>query len=92
MGAPPSINLLREIILLTGILSISFRMAVLLALSRFLAAGYSLYLYTSTQHGQMGGYINGVVPISFCNINSLFLHILPAILFIFSSQYIVMWV
>lgn len=92
MGAPPSINLLSEIILLTSILSFGLDISILIAFSRFLAAAYSLYLYTSTHHGQVGLYLNGVISCRFCNFNSLILHIIPAIFFILCGQYITFWV
>jgi NADH-ubiquinone oxidoreductase chain 4 len=52
IGAPPSINFFGEIILLGVILKISI-FCVLVALPLFvLRAGYSLYLFRSTQHGK----------------------------------------
>lgn len=88
IGAPPSINLLGEIILITRILNISFWMRLLLGISRFLAAAYSLYLYTSIHHGQFSSIINVVYPGSSRNITVIFFHIFPAIFFIISSQFI----
>merc|ERR1712018_737746 len=85
MGAPPSINLLSEIILLICIVFNSLYISVLVFLSSFLAACYSLYIYTSTQHGQLSSYINGLVIINFCIISSLLFHIFPVFLLIISS-------
>ena len=88
IGAPPSINLLREIFLLVAILKSSKFIGLLLGLSRFFAAAYSLYLYTSTQHGHLGSYINISININSRIMSSLFLHLLPVLFLIVSSQYI----
>lgn len=51
IAAPPSINLLREIILISGILSKNLLMGVTLIALRFTTVAYSLYLYTAISHG-----------------------------------------
>jgi len=51
MAAPPSINLLREIILISGVLSKNIILVVALATLRFTTVVYSLYLYTAISHG-----------------------------------------
>lgn len=51
MAAPPSINLLGEIILITSASFISLILIPSILLTRFIAAAYSLILYTSSQHG-----------------------------------------
>lgn len=92
MGAPPSINLLGEIILLTSILYGSFIIRVLIGLARFLSAAYSLYLYTATQHGQRRLFIGSVYPGLIRNMTVLFLHMLPVVLLFFRSQFVSMWI
>lgn len=53
MAAPPSLNLLGEVMLLNSIISwCSLRMVGLAFLS-FFSAAYSLYLFSYTQHGQV---------------------------------------
>jgi hypothetical protein len=51
MAAPPSINLLREIILISGVLSKNLLMGAALIALRFTTVAYSLYLYTAISHG-----------------------------------------
>lgn len=51
MSAPPSINLLGEVIVLTRGLESSLLFAVPLGLIMFLACLCSLYLYTTLAHG-----------------------------------------
>nr|UAT98126.1 NADH dehydrogenase subunit 4 [Smerinthus caecus] len=52
MSAPPSLNLLGEISLINGLVSWSQLSMVMLMLMSFFSAGYSLYLYSYTQHGK----------------------------------------
>ncbi len=91
IAGPPSINLLREIILISRILSISIYTILPLALSRFLAAAYSLYLFTSTQHGQPSPSANPYYFSSCRNISIISLHATPVILLIVSPQFITLW-
>nr|AII19582.1 NADH dehydrogenase subunit 4 [Savignium sp. BKKC-2014] len=51
MAAPIVLNLVGELSLLGSILSFSFYSIVLLMIFSFLGACYSLYLFSSTQHG-----------------------------------------
>nr|UJG45418.1 NADH dehydrogenase subunit 4 [Agrypnia pagetana] len=51
MSAPPSLNLIGEISLMSSLVSWSFIMMILLVLVSFFSAGYSLYLFSFMQHG-----------------------------------------
>lgn len=53
MAAPPSLNLLGEVILLNSIISWCSLRIWALALLSFFSAAYSLYLFSYTQHGQI---------------------------------------
>jgi len=92
MACPPSINLLGEIILLRSILSISFSMFILIGISRFMAACYSLYLYTCIHHGQSNLCINSLFPGSFRNITVLRLHGIPVFFLIMRRQFVRSWI
>jgi len=88
IAAPPSINLLREIILFTSILSISNIIAPLIILASFFAGAYSYLLFTSTQHGSLSVY---VLPLTISNIRNILiltLHIIPIIIIIASPTYL----
>nr|YP_010531133.1 NADH dehydrogenase subunit 4 [Runaria punctata]UXW93355.1 NADH dehydrogenase subunit 4 [Runaria punctata] len=50
-AAPPSLNLLSEILLIGGLTSWSFLTLLVLVFISFLSFVYSLYLFFSTQHG-----------------------------------------
>ena len=91
IAAPPSINLLREIILISSIISYSSFSSVPLAFVRFLAAGYSLFLFTNTQHGQPSSFINPSSYLIERNISISLLHILPIFILIISSHQLITW-
>lgn len=77
MAAPTSLNLIAEIILLSSILSASLRTAPILAISAFLAAVYSLFLYTSTQHGKPSNFTNPLHLFPPRNYLTILIHLLP---------------
>nr|YP_784041.1 NADH dehydrogenase subunit 4 [Scutigerella causeyae]ABF93309.1 NADH dehydrogenase subunit 4 [Scutigerella causeyae] len=52
MAAPPSLNLVSEIMLICSLMSLSMYNVIMLILLLFLSAGYSLYLYSMSQHGK----------------------------------------
>nr|YP_010974606.1 NADH dehydrogenase subunit 4 [Pomacea aulanieri]WNR57059.1 NADH dehydrogenase subunit 4 [Pomacea aulanieri] len=86
MAAPPSINLLSEILMFPVLMSFFKYLIVCLIMTSFLAAVYSMYMYTSTQHG---GTPKFLVPyMSFNNISSttLLLHWLPLNFFIMKTD------
>nr|WMV00461.1 NADH dehydrogenase subunit 4 [Rhodopsalta microdora] len=51
MSCPPTINLAGEIMIINSLISWNMLMMVLLILSSFLSACYSLYMFSFTQHG-----------------------------------------
>ena len=91
IAAPPSINLLREIILITAALSKSLFIIPLLRLVRFLTAIYSLHIYTTTQHGQVRNYTNPLNSIKSKDILLLSIHLYPLILFVVKPELIRVW-
>jgi NADH-ubiquinone oxidoreductase chain 4 len=53
MAAPPTLNLLGEISLFNGLISWSWLCIVGLAFLSFFRAGYTLYIYSYSQHGKI---------------------------------------
>nr|ARO35462.1 NADH dehydrogenase subunit 4 [Photinus pyralis] len=51
MAAPPSLNLVAEILLINSLISFCGITMICIALISFFSGGYSLYLYSQTQHG-----------------------------------------
>nr|YP_010586157.1 NADH dehydrogenase subunit 4 [Ecnomus latus]UZZ43906.1 NADH dehydrogenase subunit 4 [Ecnomus latus] len=77
MAAPPSLNLFGEISLINSIISWSSFMMLFVMLISFFSFGYSLYLYSYSQHGLFYvGMLNIYVSNSLMYLN-LLLHYLP---------------
>nr|ALO77104.1 NADH deshydrogenase subunit 4 [Eurypogon sp. EUR01] len=53
MAAPPSLNLIGELFLLSSLIMWNFYLMIILIFLSFFGAVYSLYLYSFTQHGCM---------------------------------------
>nr|YP_010309895.1 NADH dehydrogenase subunit 4 [Pheosia rimosa]UMR55029.1 NADH dehydrogenase subunit 4 [Pheosia rimosa] len=91
MAAPPSLNLLGEISLINSLLSWSWISMILLMLISFFSAGYSLYLYSFTQHGKyyfgVYSYYTGVSR----EYLMLMLHWLPLNILILKVDYSMIW-
>lgn len=90
IGAPPSINLAGEIILITRVLAFSSTTAPLLAVTRFLAAAYSLFLYTSTQHGPPSRFINPLSLFIPRNFSTSLAHFIPLVALILKIDLILL--
>nr|AYQ19127.1 NADH dehydrogenase subunit 4 [Erotylinae sp. 4 ACP-2013] len=91
MAAPPSMNLLGEIMLMNSLMSYSYLSMLFLMLMSFFSAVYSLFLYSYSQHGMC---YNGLY--SFYNCYSrefllLFLHWMPLNCLILKSEYFTLW-
>nr|YP_009937380.1 NADH dehydrogenase subunit 4 [Trigonopterus jasminae]QNT26864.1 NADH dehydrogenase subunit 4 [Trigonopterus jasminae] len=92
MAAPPSLNLLGEILLINSLVVYSKGFVGVLFLMAFYSAVYTLFLYSYTQHG---GLHSGMYSFSLINVREyqlLFLHWAPLNLLIFKSECLVMWV
>lgn len=92
MGAPPTINLLREIILFTSSLFISIWLLIPLSAITFLGAAYSLYLYSSTQHGGAPKFISPSTPYKTQNYTIILLHLIPVNFLIIKRDIISSWI
>ena len=91
IGAPPSINLQREIMITIRILWGSSLFAGLLALSLFLSAAYCLHMFVATQHGRLRTATSGLLPITPRTTLCIFLHVLPAFLLILKTEPFSCW-
>nr|UFR82872.1 NADH dehydrogenase subunit 4 [Jumnos ruckeri] len=92
MAAPPSLNLLGEIMLINSLVSWSSYLMLFLMLISFFSAAYSLYLYSYSQHGVMYSgmysYWNGSVR----EYLLLFLHWFPLNILVLKSEYFTLWI
>lgn len=91
MATPPSINLISEIMLITSILKISTYSLILLGLTRFFTAAYSLYIYTSIHHGPLMPVSNPLPQFKLKDVTLITIHLLPIILIISKPELITSW-
>nr|ARH54736.1 NADH dehydrogenase subunit 4 [Trigonopterus sp. 2 AH-2016] len=92
MAAPPSLNLLGEILLINSLCVYSNMFMVVIFFLAFYSAVYSLFLYSYTQHGT---FYSGMFPYSQVNLREfllMFLHWAPLNLLILKSELLVLWV
>nr|YP_009045385.1 NADH dehydrogenase subunit 4 [Polyura arja]AHA03736.1 NADH dehydrogenase subunit 4 [Polyura arja] len=91
MAAPPSLNLMGEISLINSLMSWSWLSMILLIMISFFSAGYSLYLYSYTQHGKynmgMYSFYSGVSR----EYLMLMLHWLPLNILVLKIDYSMIW-
>ena len=91
MAAPPSINLLGEIILMTRSLKISTWFILPIGITAFIAAAYSLILYTSSQHGWPPRFLKPLNSLNPRNYSIIVAHAIPIIFLISSPEIITLW-
>nr|QWZ46422.1 NADH dehydrogenase subunit 4 [Stenomorpha consobrina] len=92
MAAPPSLNLLGEVMLINSILGFSELNMIFLMLISFFGAVYSLFLYSFSQHGSI---FSGLYSFYSCTLREyllLILHWLPLNLLVLSGEYLVLWI
>nr|QLI42490.1 NADH dehydrogenase subunit 4 [Trogoderma variabile] len=91
MAAPPSLNLLGEILLISSLVSWSIFNIGFLSLVSFFGAAYSLYLYSYTQHGK---FFSGLFSFNMGYVREyllLFLHWFPLNFLIFKGDFFLFW-
>nr|QEL51258.1 NADH dehydrogenase subunit 4 [Philonthus decorus] len=92
MAAPPSLNLLGEIMLINSLVSWSLFCMIPLSLLSFFSAVYSLYLYSYSQHGKLH---SGLYSFSMGYSREyllLMLHWLPLNLLIMKGDLFTLWI
>nr|WNO18714.1 NADH dehydrogenase subunit 4 [Coladenia pinsbukana zhui] len=91
MAAPPSLNLMGEISLINSLVSWSWLTMLMLMMISFFSAGYSLYLYSYSQHGKYNlslySFYTGVSR----EYLLLLLHWLPLNIMILKIDYFMIW-
>nr|USF17594.1 NADH dehydrogenase subunit 4 [Junonia hierta cebrene] len=91
MAAPPSLNLMGEISLINSLVSWSYFSMIMLMGISFFSAGYSLYLFSYTQHGKYNlgiySFYSGVSR----EYLMLMLHWLPLNILVLKIDYSMIW-
>nr|UZT67807.1 NADH dehydrogenase subunit 4 [Erpobdella octoculata] len=89
MAAPPSINLMSEIMLLASISYKSLFNMIILSFISFLTVGYSLYLYSSMNHGSSNNYVTSYPPMMKKDMLLLSMHLVPSLFIIMKPEIII---
>nr|BDQ43560.1 NADH dehydrogenase subunit 4 [Amynthas gracilis]BDQ44379.1 NADH dehydrogenase subunit 4 [Amynthas gracilis] len=91
MAAPPTINLLSEIMLITSIMSANTWSIILLSLMSFFTAAYSLYMFTSMNHGTSTTSTNSLINVKSKDFSLLLMHLIPVVVLITKPETITNW-
>nr|AUQ23316.1 NADH dehydrogenase subunit 4 [Pachyrhinus yasumatsui] len=92
MAAPPSLNLMGEILLINSLVAYSNLLILMLFILSFLSAVYSLFLYSYTQHGLM---YSGLFSFQLINLREyllLFLHWFPLNFLVLKSELLFLYI
>ena len=81
IAGPPTINLGSELFLIMSLLTFSWWLFIFLGVMRFLAGAYSLYLFTSFNHGRPLESFGVFSALKFTAYLSFFLHFFPLYFF-----------
>nr|AFU50215.1 NADH dehydrogenase subunit 4 [Orsodacne lineola] len=92
MAAPPSLNLMGEIMLINSLVSFSWLSMIFLSLMSFFSAVYSLFLYAYSQHGNFYSGLYSVYQGMYREYLLLLLHWLPLNLLILKGEYLIFWI
>nr|YP_009442854.1 NADH dehydrogenase subunit 4 [Limenitis sinensium]ATP01329.1 NADH dehydrogenase subunit 4 [Limenitis sinensium] len=91
MSSPPSLNLMGEISLINSLMSWSWMSMIMLMCISFFSAGYSLYLYSYTQHGKYNMGVYSFYTGTSREYLMLLLHWLPLNILIMKIDYSMIW-
>nr|WGH58937.1 NADH dehydrogenase subunit 4 [Chelurotropella siamensis] len=86
MSSPPTLNLLGEIFIMLGCMNWSNNSFIFLSLGLMLSCMYSIYLYSSVNHGSMNRNVLYFMNINIREFYLLFLHLLPLNLLILNMN------
>lgn len=89
IAAPPRINLIREILLITRTVRQSIWTIIPIGLIRFLTVGYSLFIYTALNHGRKPISSNTYLTINRTTNTTIILHLIPVVLIIAKPDIII---
>nr|YP_010350405.1 NADH dehydrogenase subunit 4 [Ixodes myrmecobii]UOK09886.1 NADH dehydrogenase subunit 4 [Ixodes myrmecobii] len=91
MSAPLSMNLFGEIFLMGSLMKYSFWLLFPLGMISFVSAGYSLYMYSYTQHGD-GWMIFSVKMIEMREYMIMMFHLFPMIFWLLKMECFLTWI
>nr|ASM41817.1 NADH dehydrogenase subunit 4 [Eutetrapha metallescens] len=92
MAAPPSFNLVGEIVLINSLVSFSSLLMLFLSLISFFSAAYSLFLYAYSQHGKIYSGVYTIYSGTFREYLLLFMHWFPLNILILKEEVFTLWI
>nr|YP_004934957.1 NADH dehydrogenase subunit 4 [Peronia peronii]AEQ93874.1 NADH dehydrogenase subunit 4 [Peronia peronii] len=90
MAAPPTLNLLGELLIVPCLWSVQLALVLVMGLLVFFSAAYNMYLYTSINHGVASPFTSSASPLRSFEMLSLVAHLAP-LLFVMKAQ-LFLWV
>ena len=91
IAAPPTLNLLSEIFLISSISIKSFFIIIFLRFSRLLCVCYSIFFFSQLVHGKFRIFLLNILNLNQIQIFNLFLHLFPIFSFIFFPLCMISW-
>lgn len=91
LGAPPSINMLSEVVLITATISFSSITIPIIALIILLTTAYCLLLFSTTQYGPIRNYINPWNLLYQRHFSISALHSIPIFLLFIKRELLTLW-
>nr|YP_009244907.1 NADH dehydrogenase subunit 4 [Duplodicodrilus schmardae]AMO27031.1 NADH dehydrogenase subunit 4 [Duplodicodrilus schmardae] len=91
MAAPPTINLLSEIMLITSVMSSTTWSIITLGLVSFFTAVYSLYMFTTMNHGTSTVTTNSLMNVKSKDFSLMLMHLVPMLMLITKAETITNW-
>nr|NP_007337.1 NADH dehydrogenase subunit 4 [Albinaria caerulea]P48914.1 RecName: Full=NADH-ubiquinone oxidoreductase chain 4; AltName: Full=NADH dehydrogenase subunit 4 [Albinaria caerulea]CAA58304.1 ND4 [Albinaria caerulea] len=77
MAAPPTLNFIGELLIIPSMYIASYMLLILMCIIMFISAGYSLYMYMTVNHGELGLYITPSIQLKNVDYHVLTAHLLP---------------
>nr|YP_010240641.1 NADH dehydrogenase subunit 4 [Aleochara postica]QTG39864.1 NADH dehydrogenase subunit 4 [Aleochara postica] len=91
MAAPPSFNLVGELMLINSLISWSYLLMIFIMFISFFSAVYSLYLFSYSQHGMIYSGIYSFLNSNLREYLLLMLHWIPLNLLVLKGEMFYMW-
>ena len=91
LGAPPTINIIAETILISATISYSYTSIVAIFIIVIFTTGYCLLIFRTTQYGPLRNYINPWFINHSRNHSVLLIHMFPATAFFLKPEIISLW-
>nr|AQU13073.1 NADH dehydrogenase subunit 4 [Plakobranchus cf. ocellatus HW-2015] len=89
MAAPPTINLLGEMMIIPSVWFSFWGLAVVMVVMVFLSAAYNMYLYSSINHGDGSRYLTSGSSMGYHEMVSLTSHFIPLLIIFKCSLFII---